>query len=209
MTRVHIVAACFIGLFLGSCAGASPAPQAASDAQRAGPSPLSARDRPPPGKPQPYVDPQRPKPVPDPPEPLETAAELPPGSALGMPTTMNPAAQAAYWIWESPPGSWHLRTTSGGSPQQYTGRIVGVSGEILGAKPLRADHKDRLRQSRRGLVFDFRSHGEMEGLDFRPSDGGCVRFNLRVAGEPAPKRIFVGAKALEPPRSHFLVCPGG
>ena len=204
MTRARIIGAACTALLLLSCAPA-PAPQTPVASSEPGAAPPAHRFT---AAPQPMIDPQRPKPVPDPPEPTGTAEELAAGSALGMPRGLNPNAQAAYWIWHGPQGAWHLRTTTGGSPQHFAGRILGISGDIVEVKPLREERKDRLRQSRRGLVFDFQTRGDMDGIDFRPSDNGCVRFNLRVAREAVPKRIFVGAGNLEPKDSHFMVCPG-
>jgi len=59
----------------------------------------------------------------------------------------------------------------------------------------------------RDRVRHRRGEREMDGLDFRTSDGGCVRLQLLLDGGPHPKRVFVGAKMLEPPHAHFQLCP--
>jgi len=160
-----------------------------------------------PGPAAPGAPPAGRQPVGDPPEPAKGAAELPPGSANGLPRGLNPGAPAAYWIWQDPADGWHLRTTTAGASHQFMGRILAISGDIVGVKPMRTEHRDRVRYTKRGLVFDFQTQGSIDGIDFRASDNGCVRFNLKIDGGPAPKRVFVGSAGTEPPHAHFMVCP--
>ncbi|MBI5537233.1 MAG: hypothetical protein HY898_31215 [Deltaproteobacteria bacterium] len=187
---MRTVSIAMLAALLVSC-GAAPTPERSR----------SAPVTPGPGAPAPGR-----QPVADPPEPAKGAAELPAGSANGLPKGLNPGAPAAYWIWQDPSDGWHLRTTTAGVPHQFMGRILGVSGEIVG-RPMRTEHRDRVRFTKRGMVFDFQTQGSIDGLDFKASDNGCVRFNLKIDGGPAPKRIFVGSNSLEPPHAHFMVCP--
>ena len=143
-----------------------------------------------------------------PPEPDKPFHEVPPHEALGEPRAMREGAPAAWWIWVDEAGLWHLRTTTASSAHRFRGRIKSATGFVTDAAPTRDILKDRITDTHQhGLLVDFHTEREMDGLDFRTSDGGCVRLQLLLDGGPHPKRVFVGAKMLEPPHAHFQLCP--
>jgi hypothetical protein len=145
----------------------------------------------------------------EPPEYQGKVETFPPGAAVGRPPGFKPGAPAAYWIWQGPRGSWLLRTTPGGAPHLFRGRITGVSGEIVNVHPLRTEFRDRIRQTRKGWAFSFTTATHADGFTFMTRDGGCVRFDLELEGGPQPKRVIIGHGELQPQIPHFVVCPAG
>jgi hypothetical protein len=165
----------------------------------------------------------RPAPVPVPaPPPSEPPSEppssrdrpvlLPDGIAAGRPGGFRPGAAAAYWIWQGPRGDWLVRTTTGGEPHAFRGRIHGTAGGTIDAQSLRSSRRelgDRVRASDGALVFSFDTAGHADGFTFATVGGGCVRFDLQLDGGATPKRIWIGKAQHEPASAHFIVCPKG
>ena len=142
------------------------------------------------------------------PEPDKAFHEVPPHRALGEPRAMKEKAPAAWWIWADEAGGWHVRTTTATSAHRFRGRIKSATGFITDVAPTKDALKDRIKDTHQhGLLVDFQTDRDMDGLDFRTSDGGCVRLHLLLDGGPHPKRVFVGESMLEPPHAHFQLCP--
>lgn len=165
------------------------------------------------------VQPAPPPPVvvqPGPPYgPVEEYAEVrtPPvragiGDARGQPTHFERGRHAAYWIWVTPDGVWHLRMPTGGRDARFQGRIVGDGGAVVQLVAVtRAELADRVVQRRRAVHFDLTAQGGFDGLDFRAENNACVRFRLRLDGEDELKRVFLGAQGVPAPSDHFIACP--
>jgi hypothetical protein len=147
------------------------------------------------------------KPPEAPPEPEKPFLEIPPHQAIGEPRAMKDKAPAAWWVWMDESGLWHVRTTTASGAHRFRGKIKAATGFVTDVAPTKEALKSRIQDNHHGLVVDFQTDREMDGLDFRTSDGGCVRLNLLVDGGPHPKRVFVGEKMMEPPHAHFQLCP--
>lgn len=145
----------------------------------------------------------------EPPRSSLRAALLPAGAGAGRPRGFEPGGPAAYWIWQGPRGGWRIRTTSANAPHTFRGHLAGTTGPVTGIQPSRLELRDRIWQNDDGWAFSFRTSGHADGFTFTIPDNGCVRFDLKLDGGPLPKRIFVGARELEPGTGHFIVCPKG
>jgi hypothetical protein len=82
-----------------------------------------------------------------------------------------------------------------------------MTGAVVNVHPVRTEHRDRVAHTAQGWMFNFRTSGHADGLTFGTQDGGCVRFDLQLDGGPVPKRVFIGAKELQPRSGHFMLCP--
>ncbi len=131
--------------------------------------------------------------------------------ARGRPPSFRPGADAAYWIWSGPRGSWRLRTTTKDEMHTFRGYIHGVSGDIVQIQPSRMEHADRIwpleEGNRRTYAFSFKTNGHADGFIFSTRDEGCVRFDLQLDGGPQQKKIMIGQAELQPTSQHFIVCP--
>ena len=142
------------------------------------------------------------------PEPDRAFHEVPPHAALGEPRGIKERAPAGWWVWADEGGVWHVRTTTAAGAHRFRGRIRSATGFVTDIVPTKAALKEAIKDTHQhGVLVDFHTDREMDGLDFRTSDGGCIRLQLLLDGGPHPKRVFVGEKMLEPPHAHFQLCP--
>ena len=171
------------------------------------PRPPVAAPAPDPVRPPPSLPPQPPTEAP--PASTSRAVLLPPGIGTGRPAGFSPGAEAAYWIWQGPRGSWRIRTTTKNMPHVYRGHVHGMTAAIIRVQPSRTEFRDRVWKTGKGYAFSFKTNGHADGFIFSTRDNGCVRFDLRLDGGPHPKRIHIGKSGHQPPSGHFIVCPKG
>lgn len=133
--------------------------------------------------------------------------------ARGRPPSFRPGADAAFWIWAGPRGSWRVRTTSKDEMHTFRGYIHGVSGDIAHVQPSRVEYADRIwpveEGNRQTLAFSFKTNGHADGFIFSTRDQGCVRFDLQLDGGPQQKKIMIGQAEVQPASPHFIICPKG
>jgi len=89
----------------------------------------------------------------------------------------------------------------------YRGRITGATSAVDWHRPDRVEFGDRIVRDPNGVAFKFDTGGHIDGLDFRPADGGCVQLHILVGNQPRHQRIYVGATGLNPPSAYFTACP--
>jgi len=132
--------------------------------------------------------------------------------AAGAPARIGPGAPAvsqgangSYFIWHDAAG-WHLRTTAGDRRHRFHGRVLpALGGEIVEARPIQSEPRDRFSHSLGGIAFDFSTYGGIDGFDWRTSSG-CSRFELLVDGRPRPARVKLGGRMRNPRRVPFERC---
>jgi hypothetical protein len=126
------------------------------------------------------------------------------GIAEGAPT-FSPSSPPAYWIWHGRDGVWRVRTTDGNSLQKFGGRINIRTGNLSGIRISRVDLERRMDVKGQTISFNYATNGQSEGVDFTVEEPNtCVMFSL---GARPNKRIFVGARMIQPPDEDFLLCP--
>lgn len=143
----------------------------------------------------------------DPPSTRSKPQQLPPGVGTGRPKSFRPDAPAAYWIWQGPRGHWRVRTTSHDQPHLFRGFIHPVETSLGDIEPSRTEFRDRIWKRNQSFAFSFKTRSHADGFTFVSENNGCVRFDLQLDGGPEPKRIFVGAREVQPSSNHFVVCP--
>ena len=137
-----------------------------------------------------------------------TPAQMAPGLADGKPPRLRPDAALAYWIWQSPKGDWHIRSTTQKQLHRFQGRIRPQAGAALSnIKATRLGRGDRVRLQGEDIIFDFSTQGGEDGFDFKATDGACVEMNLRIDGTSHTKLVVIGKTEQAPAEAHFIVCP--
>lgn len=122
---------------------------------------------------------------------------------------LQPKSQNAYWVWYAPKTkTWSLRTTA----TEYhifrgSVHVFKHKGTIIDVHPRKAEHQDRLDNSKDHIVnFAFRTGPGVDGFDFRTTEGTeCVFYRLLVDDKPA-KNVLIGKDAKPAPGSTFRVC---
>ena len=136
-------------------------------------------------------------------EPIET---------VGRPAKFEQGQEARYALWFDD-GLWHLRVTSGKNQRTvFEGRVDVKSGTLAVLafgleKAAKADDADwvALLPKQKGCTFHLVTQGELDSLDFRPSDDADeIAFTLRINSDDNPKRIFVGPQGKHPERATLI-----
>jgi hypothetical protein len=132
-------------------------------------------------------------------------------SPVGKPAGYHAGASTRYAVWYEG-GTWHLRTTTGTKgTHAFEGKVEIVGGKMVSLKPVAVEAKGKQpdvgvwNPEHTVFTFDLRtSKGHTDGFDLKVSDGTtALKFTLLVAGEPAPGRVFVGAKGAHPKAAAF------
>jgi hypothetical protein len=129
-------------------------------------------------------------------------------SADGRPEIIMADQSRRYYIWHDAQG-WHLRTAAQ-KTNTFDGRILIKNGVISRCRPIGIDTKGinadgwRLTRERDTLNFVMNTEKSLDGLDFDiAKEATAIEFDLLIAGERTPKRIFVGKAGKHPSSSHF------
>jgi hypothetical protein len=120
---------------------------------------------------------------------------------------MHPGAPPSVWIWVNRQGIWRVRTTTGGGPMRFDGKVYGMSAPLVDVVPTRLELRDGLQQDQTGVRFGMTTAGQVDGFDFRVGDNGCVRIVVEPGPQNEPRPVFLGAAQVPPPGSHFILCP--
>jgi hypothetical protein len=140
-------------------------------------------------------------------DPGRKAEVIDPGVIVGEPPDLAKNAVAATWVWVDHTGTWHVRTTSPRARRHFQGVITGVNGgAVIAATPVRAELADRLDPRPGGVRYDLRTSSGLDGFDFRVVNGACARFHLRMDGQEAGFRIFLGSRGVPAGQGDFVVC---
>jgi hypothetical protein len=141
---------------------------------------------------------------PDSTDPAQMAA----GLADGKPPRLRPSAAMSYWVWQSPRGDWHLRSTTSHQLHRFQGRVHPLEGATLGnIKATRLEWGDRIRLQGEDIVFDFSTQGGEDGFDFKLNGDACVEMDLRIDKTSHPRLVVIGKTEQAPAAAHFVVCP--
>lgn len=135
------------------------------------------------------------------------AAKLPPAAADGRSPNLKDAAPLAVWVGQGKSGEFYLRTTTAKTKRRFVGRIHPVDGELTNFRPHRMDQNDRFKFDGKDVVFDITTQAEQDGFDFGLNKKVCVEIDVRVDGQKQPNLIKIGEKEVNPPLSHFMLCP--
>jgi hypothetical protein len=129
-------------------------------------------------------------------------------SADGRPEILMIDQSRRYYVWRDGQG-WHLRSSSQ-KTNTFEGRIVIKNGIISRCRPIGIDSKGvnadgwRLNRERNSLNFVMNTEKSLDGFDFDiAKEATAIEFDLLIAGERTPKRIFVGKAGKRPSSSHF------
>lgn len=138
----------------------------------------------------------------------ETPATKETISADGRPENLVSDQSRRYYIWHDGQG-WHLRSSSQ-KTNTFEGRIVINNGFISRCRPIGIDSKGvnadawRMNRERTTLNFVMNTEKSLDGFDFDiAKEATAIEFDLLIAGERTPKRIFVGKAGKHPSSSHF------
>ncbi len=107
---------------------------------------------------------------------------------------MHPETPPAMWIWINRRGLRRVRTTSAGQPHRFKGVVRGDTSERKHLICSRNGLEKSFSLNQKQLNFDFTSAGNVDGVDFRVQDGGCVWFLV----SPGNFSIFVGKHRVSP-----------
>jgi hypothetical protein len=151
-----------------------------------------------------------PPPLPPPPPPAPTPPPPPPPAPVANPIYGRPPFTAnspmAYWIWASPNGTWHVRTTTARAPHMFHGKVTTTGGRLTGVRATRVEWNDVVRVRRPNQIdFNLKVQGGTDGFDFRATTP-CVRFHLLIDGRSRPRSVFMGANLARPAGIPFEVC---
>ena len=113
-----------------------------------------------------------------------------------------------YYVWHDAEG-WHLRSAAQGTIK-FEGVVRVVGGQFRKFRPVGLDVKGKLPDrwvldaKRQELKFLMHTSTRVDGFDF-DVDGSAteIGFDLTMAGAKAPKRIFIGRKAVHPAEATF------
>jgi hypothetical protein len=135
--------------------------------------------------------------------------------AGGQPVGFGPGEAMSYGIWHAG-NTWHLRTATDNKKHRFHGKVTVEGGTIDGIDAFRLEDKGsvkdtwRLSGDRRELHFDFRTDGEIDGVDFRVSPGARkLHWDLRIDGKHMPQRVFLGPGGGHPERVPFSLPTAG
>lgn len=152
---------------------------------------------------------ERPRAAPAPAQPKQPAqgGPLQPHGVNGRPPHLQANAPAAYWIWRSPDGAYHLRTTTAGRRHTFAGQVAASRGAVTNVTSTRVESGDKIQLEDGRVRFELVTDGHVDGFDFTVGDKGCARFDLRLDDQDRPDRIFVGQHEQHPASGRFEVCP--
>lgn len=133
--------------------------------------------------------------------------ELPASTADDRPAGYQETSGAAFWVWRTSKGQWHVRTTSGGKENSFHGEIaVRGEGVMTDLKANRAELNDRVRGNPSGVGFEFKTSKFEDGVSFKVDPGVCLEFDLKVNGKPQPNKINIGGRQVNPGSHWFKLC---
>jgi hypothetical protein len=139
-------------------------------------------------------------------EPSEPAEQLDRKVARGKSAKFESGAAHAVWIWHDG-NRWHLGTTTKSAKHRFTGFVAEGKGvELDDVSTSRTELKDRVKLRDDRVRFDFTTDGHADGFDFTVKGKGCVRFAVRVDGDPEPGMVKLGEDAVSPTSWHFRLC---
>ena len=134
-------------------------------------------------------------------------------SPVGKPEGFHAGASTRYAVWYEA-GTWHLRSTTGiKGTHAFEGAVEIIGGKMVSLKPVAVEGKGKQpdvgvwNSEHTVFKFDLRtSKGHTDGFDLKVTDGAtALKFTLFVAGEQAPGKVFVGAKAAHPKAATFYL----
>jgi hypothetical protein len=146
--------------------------------------------------------------------PLTLAASFPlalatlalaPADFAGSPTSFKAGTANTAAVWEAD-GGLHVRFTSDGSEQRYSGKVCGKD-KVDGLVAFENEGQDSIWIGPEGkcVWFKFVTRGGVDGFDIR-AGGKVVFFDLRraSAGMP-PESIWIGSGNRHPEHSPFTL----
>lgn len=138
---------------------------------------------------------------------------------VGRPVLGPKKAQGPrYLIWHAD-GQWHLRTRSSADQATFRGTITVRDGKVtelanFGDLETRKRGKrniqdaGKLNAARDRIAFEFRTSTGEDGFDFSLGPGAtALEFDLKIDEEPTPEKVYLGRKAVSPPKGKFLLAP--
>lgn len=135
------------------------------------------------------------------------AAKVPAAAADGRSPNLTDNARLSLWVGQGKSGEFYLRTTTERTKHRFVGRIHPVEGTLTNFRPHRMDNNDRFRFEGKDVVFDITTQAEQDGFDFGLDKKVCVEIDVRIDGKKQPELIKIGEKEVNPPLSHFMLCP--
>ena len=134
-------------------------------------------------------------------------------SAVGKPKGYKPGLSSRYAVWYQD-GWWHVRTTTGAKGgHTFAGTVEVIGGKMTSLQPVKVEGKgkkgatDAGAWNPAGTLFRFSlstTKGFEDGFDLKVSkEAKAIKLVLKVDGEDAPGKVFVGAKAAHPKAATF------
>jgi hypothetical protein len=130
---------------------------------------------------------------------------LTPADFAGSPSSFKQGTANAAAVWEAG-GALHVRFTSDGGEQRYTGKVCGKD-NADGLAAVLNEGPDSVWVGPEGkcVWFKFTTRGDVDGFDVR-AGGKLVFFDLRRGGEPlAPESVWIGSGNRHPEHSPFTL----
>lgn len=149
-------------------------------------------------------------------KPRDAAVNVLAVDSAGRPVLGPKKAQGPrYLVWHAD-GQWHLRTRASAETFTFRGTITVREGKVA-----RIENYDDLENKRRGkkvqdvgklnaardrIAFEFRTSAAEDGFDFTLGPGAtALEFDLKINDEPAPEKVYLGKKAVNPPKGKFAL----
>ncbi|HVJ68475.1 MAG TPA: hypothetical protein VM510_10845 [Caulifigura sp.] len=136
---------------------------------------------------------------------------------VGRPVLGPKKAQGPrYLIWQAD-GQWHLRTRSSADQATFRGTVTVRDGKVTEIgnfedletrKRAKRNIQDagKLNAARDRIAFEFRTSVGEDGFDFTLGPGAtALEFDLKIDEEPNPEKVYLGRKAVSPPKGKFLL----
>jgi hypothetical protein len=130
---------------------------------------------------------------------------LVPGDFGGAPSSFKAGTANVAAVWESD-SKLHVRFTTDGSEQRYTGKVCAKE-KVDGLVPLHNEGPDSIWIGPEGkcVWFKFWTRRGVDGFDVR-APGKLVFFDLRQASDTMPaERIWIGSGNHHPDHSPFTL----
>jgi len=130
----------------------------------------------------------------------------------GEPAGFHKGLSARFALWHGK-SNWHFRVTTAGKTRHFRGVVRAENGffEKVHSHHLEKtggleDHWKLDMPARQTLAFDFKTHKEIDGIDFHVSKTTtALYFQLLIDNEAHPKHVYIGHAGVHPHNIPFTL----